>query len=77
VVDDSIDYTEFDNWKYIDDYHHINQPDGIIDIVIIIWRGLVSVIMEWGMSLGYGAEFWVRTIKRGIRMVSRWWSGVW
>ena len=69
VVDDSIDYTEFDNWKYIDDYHHINQPDGIIDMVIIIWRGLVfSDKWNGEMSLGYGAEFWVENHQKRIRM---------
>lgn len=69
VVDDSIDYTEFDNWKYIDDYHHINQPDGIIDMVIVIWRGLVfSDKWNGEMSLGYGAEFWVENHQKLIRM---------
>ena len=69
VVDDSIDYNEFDNWKYIDDYNHINQPDGIIDMIIVIWRGLV-LSDKWNgeMSLGYGAEFWVENHQKRIRM---------
>ena len=30
AIDDSIDYTEFDNWSYIDNYNHSNVPDGIV-----------------------------------------------
>jgi M6 family metalloprotease-like protein len=69
VVDDSIDYNEFDNWKYVDDYNHVNQPDGIIDMVVVIWRGLVfSDKWNGEMSLGYGQEFWVENHQKLIRM---------
>ncbi len=69
VVDDSIDYNEFDNWKYINDYQHVNQPDGIIDMIVVIWRGLVfSDNWNGEMSLGYGAEFSVENHHKRILM---------
>ena len=69
VVDESIDYKEFDNWKYISDYHHVNQPDGIIDMIVVIWRGLVfSDNWSGEMSLGYGATFSVENYQKKIRM---------
>ena len=69
VVDDSIDYTEFDNWKYINDYQHINVPDGKIDMIVVIWRGLVfSNNWNGEMSLGYGQEFSVENHQKRILM---------
>ena len=69
VVENSIDYTEYDNWKYVSDYHHINEPDGIIDMIIVIWRGLVfSTNWSGEMSLGYGSEFWVENYQKRIKM---------
>jgi M6 family metalloprotease-like protein len=69
VVDDSIDYKQFDNWKLSSDYRHINAPDGIIDMIIVIWRGLVfSDKWSGEMSLGYGGEFWVENRQKRILM---------
>jgi M6 family metalloprotease-like protein len=69
AVDDSINFNEFDNWKYVCDYQLVNEPDGIIDMVIIIWRGLVfSDKWNGEMSLGYGSEFWVENHQKRILM---------
>jgi M6 family metalloprotease-like protein len=69
AIDDSINYNEFDNWKYISDYHHINQPDGIVDMIVIIWRGLLfSNNWNGEMSLGYGGEFSVENHHKRILM---------
>jgi len=69
VIDDSIDYRDFDNWTYISDYYHSNEPDGIVDMVIIIWRGLV-LTDNWSgeASLGYGLEFLVENNQMTIKM---------
>jgi M6 family metalloprotease-like protein len=69
AIDDSINYNDFDNWKYVSDYHHINQPDGIVDMIVIIWRGLVfSNNWNGEMSLGYGGEFSVENHHKRILM---------
>lgn len=68
-IDDLIDYSEFDNWTYLSNYEHLNQPDGIVDMIIIIWRGLVFS-NQWSgeSSLGYGADFFVENNSKKIRM---------
>jgi M6 family metalloprotease-like protein len=68
-IDDSVDFNEYDNWNYIDDYNFINSPDGIVDMIIVIWRGLVFSD-EWSgnSSLGDGQEFWVENHKKRVRM---------
>ena len=69
AIDDSIDYTEFDNWSYIDNYNHSNVPDGIVDMVIVIWRGLVLTDNWLGeASLGRGSEFRVENNQVRIKM---------
>lgn len=69
LVDDSIDYGEFDNWTYISDYNHLNQPDSVIDMIVIIWRGLVFCESWTGeSSLGGGQELWVENHQKKIRM---------
>ena len=69
VIDDRVDYGEFDNWTYISNYYHKNEPDGIIDMIIIIWRGLVFADNWCGeASLGGGAEFLVENDQLKIRM---------
>ena len=59
-IDDSIDYKEFDNWTYLSDYNFINKPDGIVDMIILIWRGLIFSDQWNGVwHLGGGSEFLV------------------
>ena len=41
-INKTISFAEFDNWKYVGDYYQINQPDGIIDMMIIIWRNIAK-----------------------------------
>ena len=68
-IDDLIDYREFDNWSYINDYDLRNVPDGIVDMIIVIWRGLVFSD-EWSgeASLGRGREFEVENNQERILM---------
>jgi M6 family metalloprotease-like protein len=69
VVDDSIDYHQFDNWTYFSDYNQINVPDGIVDMIVVIWRGLVFRD-QWNGDdcLGGGSEIWVENHQEKIRM---------
>ena len=68
TIDDSIDYKEFDNWTYLSDYNFINQPDGIVDMIILIWRGLIFSDQWNGVwHLGGGSEFLVENNQVKIR----------
>ena len=39
-IDSTMDFKEFDNWTRTPDGHHLNRPDGIIDMIIFIWRNI-------------------------------------
>lgn len=69
LVDDSINYGEFDNWTYLSDYNHLNQPDDVTDMIVVIWRGLVFCESWTGeSSLGGGQELWVENHQKKIRL---------
>ena len=36
----NMNFAEFDSWKWIADYKQVNQPDGMIDMIIFIWRNI-------------------------------------
>lgn len=41
-LDQTMDFGEFDNWKTISSYNQINQADGSVDMIMIIWRNIAS-----------------------------------
>jgi hypothetical protein len=79
-LDQTWDFAQFDNWDYEGNYNHINRPDGIIDMVFIVWRNIAheysnptpiysTLNMGRYADLG-GSQFTVdnglRTIKTGF-----------
>lgn len=71
VVDPLVNFNDYDNWTYDSTYSHTNQPDGTVDMIIMVWRGLV-ITNNWlgEASLGYGSSYTVeggtKTIKNGF-----------
>lgn len=41
-LDQTWDFAQFDNWDYEGNYNHINRPDGIVDMVFIVWRNIAN-----------------------------------
>ncbi len=41
-LDQTWDFTEFDNWDYDNFYNHTNQPDGVVDMIFIVWRNIAN-----------------------------------
>lgn len=82
AVGPSIDLNDYDNWQNwastADNYDIQPGADGIVDMIVIIWRGLVWA--SWGgeASLGYGSSFQVdgKTIAMGYPYFSSQGSGV-
>ena len=70
-VDPLINFTNYDNWTCNGSYNQTNQPDGTIDMIIVIWRGQ-PFNSGWGgeASLGGGSSYTVengtKTIKTGF-----------
>jgi len=85
-VDQSFDFAQFDNWDFEGEYNHINRQDGIVDMVIVVWRNIaheyptnpidsVNIIynkLDMGSqgTLG-GSEF---TVDNGLRKIK---TGFW
>jgi len=40
AVDPIVNFADYDNWTFTSSYHQTNQPDGIVDMIIMVWRGL-------------------------------------
>jgi M6 family metalloprotease-like protein len=69
VIDDSVDFREYDNWTYVNNYNHKNVPDSVIEMVVIIWRGLVFADNWSGeSSLGDGPDLFVENGQIRIKM---------
>jgi M6 family metalloprotease-like protein len=65
AVNPIVNFALYDNWRYDSTYHHTNQADGTVDMIVMVWRG-----NPWGLgeaSLGYGSNITVdgKTIKFG------------
>lgn len=56
VLDPLIDFSLYDNWRRNADYTHINEPDGLVDMIVMIWRGFHFVYLGEA-SLGYVTGF--------------------
>ncbi len=41
-LDQTWDFAQFDNWDYEGNYNHINRPDGIVDMVFMVWRNIAN-----------------------------------
>lgn len=71
-VDPLVDFSDFDNWTYDSPYHHTNQPDGTVDMIVVIWRG--KHFGGWGgeASLGSGGSF---TVENGTKTIKTYFGG--
>ncbi len=50
-LDQTWDFAEFDNWDLDSAYIHTNQPDGIVEMIIMVWR---NIALEFPQSQGSG-----------------------
>lgn len=82
-LDKTMDFAEFDHWDPEGEYKHIERPDGIVDMVIVIWRNILDDIPEgkdkddlrakmdftWDIEdLGYGDDAIVDNGERRVKM---------
>jgi parallel beta-helix repeat protein len=68
-VDPLINFSDYDNWRYDSDYHHTNQPDGTVDMIIMIWRASENCRFgNWTgeASFGHGALY---TVENGTKTI--------
>lgn len=68
AVDPLIDFRQYDNWKRVSNYNHLNEPDGVVDMIIMVWRGHVLTTSWTGYAhLGGGSVLTLDgvQIKRG------------
>lgn len=82
-LDETMDFAEFDRWDPEGNYIHVERPDGIVDMVLVIWRNILDDIPEsevqdsvrskldftWDIEdLGYGPDLTVDGGKRIVKM---------
>jgi len=81
-LDITWDFAQFDNWDLDSAYQHTNSPDGIVDMIIFVWRNIakdypsnpidsVSIVeFDLGFSNNFGtlsgSEF---TVDGGLRTI--------
>jgi hypothetical protein len=81
-LDSTWDFAEFDNWDYNGNYIHVNQPDGVVEMIVFIWRNIAHDLAEPGLyyqrldmgrygSIG-GPDF---TVDNGLRTVKTGFGG--
>lgn len=71
MVDPLIDFSKYDNWRYDSDYTHVNEPDGVVDMIVMVYRGRPVGWYLGEASLGSGGSYSVDdetiTIETGYR----------
>src|SRR5690606_30453753 len=45
-LDETMDFAEFDRWDPEGEYIHRERPDGLVDMVIVIWRNILDDIPD-------------------------------
>lgn len=91
-LDERVDFAEFDHWRFCSpsEYHHVNIPDGIVDMIFMVWRNVsndtldvrrqLDLVPGGEASLGYrstkfsNSEFTVDGGKRMIGLGSGRWG---
>ncbi|PJA96230.1 MAG: hypothetical protein CO129_07635 [Ignavibacteriales bacterium CG_4_9_14_3_um_filter_34_10] len=71
-VDPLVNFADFDNWSSSANYTHSNQPDGTVDMIIMIWRSSTTswfFSSSWSgeASLGYGTSYSVEGGNKTIK----------
>jgi hypothetical protein len=69
-VDPLINFSDYDNWTYDNNYQHTNAPDGKIDMIIMIWRASANYrFSNWSgeASLGYGTSY---SVENGTKTIA-------
>ncbi len=51
-VDSLVDFSLYDNWSRLGNYSHVNTPDGVVDMIIVVWRTTIFEFLGEA-SLGY------------------------
>jgi len=56
-MNNQINYSDYDNWTRTSNYNFINQPDGIVDMLILIFRFPLSSVETFLESTAYAGLF--------------------
>lgn len=53
----NVDFSLYDNWTKLDNYDHDSQPDGVVDMIFMIWRGMPFTTNWTGINSISGNSF--------------------
>ena len=57
AVDPLVNFFDYDNWKRLANYQHDNIPDGMVDMIVMVWRGIIFSGWLGEASLGWGTNY--------------------
>ena len=57
VVDPEVDFSDYDNWTRVGTYNQINEPDGKVDLITIVWRKNIWLSNVAGVNTSYVTNF--------------------
>ena len=83
-VNKKMNFAQFDNWSLQGEHKHLNKPDGIIDMIFMVWRNISNDYPEDSIKIIHslldfnndegdlgGSTF---TVDNGKRTVKTWWG---
>ena len=83
-VNKKINFAQFDNWSLLAPHKNINKPDGIVDMIFMVWRNIaddypadsikiIKNLLDFNNNEGDlgGNQF---TVDSGKRIVKTWWG---
>ena len=83
-VNKKMDFAQFDNWSLLGENKHLYKPDGIIDMIFMVWRNIsndypadsikiIHSLLDFNNDEGDlgGSTF---TVDNGKRTVKTWWG---
>ncbi len=81
TLDVTMDFSQLDHWRFNSEYNLTNSADGVVDMILMMWRDVASDLPNWEAvqsaldlrpggyaDLGGGAEFLVDNGARSIQM---------
>jgi M6 family metalloprotease-like protein len=80
TLDVAMDFAEFDQWRFNSEYNLTNSADGVVDMILMMWRDVASDLSNWEevqnqlnlrpggyATLGGGSTFFVDNAARRIQ----------
>ena len=82
-LDQTMDFSQYDNWTYNSNYNFTNRPDGTVEMVFFVWRNIANDLPNPSgiysqLNMGrYGDVGWPNpniSVDNGQRTIQTYWA---